>query len=305
MKEAVFRIRGHFQCKLNIIYIQMRTSLLLKKYRLIALFIVLFGLNLFQLGCTESSSSYAAITEVSPEEIIGKHIEGAKIFELQCARCHGINGAGSSAPSLQRKELNSAPDNEALFSIIKFGIPGSEMPGTWLLSDEDIKLLAGYVRSLGSVATQPIPGDAVNGRMIYDTKGSCTTCHMIEGFGGSLGPDLTNIGSVRAPEYIKKTLLTPGFDKEEGALANTSDGFLKYLMVEIITNKQERYKGMRVNQDAFSIQIKDVNNQINSLRMKEIKSMNKLYGESFMPSVAEVLSAEEIDDLVAYLSNRK
>src|ERR1700733_11690503 len=43
---------------------------------------------------------------------------GKKIFESQCALCHGQTGTGGRGPSLNRAKLAKAPDDEALWKVI-------------------------------------------------------------------------------------------------------------------------------------------------------------------------------------------
>ena len=61
-------------------------------------------------------------------------------------------------------------------------------------------------------ATEPV----ARGRQVY-RKLDCGRCHVIDGSGGRLGPDLGRIGSVAdsrrpgaAEEYIQESITTPG-----------------------------------------------------------------------------------------------
>lgn len=51
-----------------------------------------------------------------------------------------------------------------------------------------------YLVYADPVETQPLTEDAVRGRMLWQTS-NCQTCHQLYGFGGFLGPDLTNVAS--------------------------------------------------------------------------------------------------------------
>src|SRR5450432_1631307 len=84
---------------------------------------------------------------------------GQKLFTSQCALCHGVAGGGGRGPSLTRAKLNHAEDDAALRGVIQNGIP-PEMPGAWQLSPREAASVAAYVRSLGSVAAEPLAGDA-------------------------------------------------------------------------------------------------------------------------------------------------
>ena len=59
--------------------------------------------------------------------------------------------------------------------------------------------------------------------------------------------------------------------------------------------------GIRVNEDSFTLQIKDDSNRYHTFRKGDIKSITYQMNESLMPSFDETLSESEIEDLVAYL----
>src|SRR5215831_33869 len=73
---------------------------------------------------------------------------GEKIFVAHCALCHGIGATGGRGPALNRAELRRASDDQAMFRVIQNGIEGTEIPGAWQLSNNEIKDLVEYVRSL-------------------------------------------------------------------------------------------------------------------------------------------------------------
>ena len=108
-------------------------------------------------------------------------LRGEKLFQTQCALCHGPKGEGGRGPMLTRAKLSHAPDDAALITILTDGIRGTEMPGVGAMSDREVRLTAAYVRSLGKVALKPVPGDATRGSGIYAGKGNCAGCHSIHG----------------------------------------------------------------------------------------------------------------------------
>src|SRR5579883_1099745 len=85
---------------------------------------------------------------------------GKKLYEGFCSLCHGQTGTGGKGPSLAQPKLSRAPNDEALVAVIQGGIPGTEMPGFWQLTDNEAQLLAKYVRSMGRVEVEKLPGDA-------------------------------------------------------------------------------------------------------------------------------------------------
>ena len=217
--------------------------------------------------------------------------QGKKIFVGQCALCHGIGGTGGRGPALNRPDLPRAPDNRALFSLIKNGIPDTEMPEAWQRTDREIWQVAGYVRSLGRTAVAKLPGDPNRGRQVYDSKGGCGTCHIIGGIGGSVGPPLSDIGARRSAAYLREALDNPGASVPEG-----------FLVVTIVKKDGQKVRGMRLNEDSFTIQLRDASGDFHSFRKLELAEVNKEPGVSTMPSYRDVLSTSEIDHVVAYLA---
>src|ERR1700691_766478 len=148
-------------------------------------------------------------------------LNGEKLFQVHCVRCHGPNGEGARGPMLARAKLSRAPDDAALLRIIEDGIRGTEMPGAGAMSDREMRQTAAYVRSLGKVAQRLVPGDRAHGATIYTGKGNCAGCHSIHGEGGVVGPDLSTIGDSRSAAYLRESIVDPGAAVPEGYLLLT------------------------------------------------------------------------------------
>ncbi|MCC6991556.1 MAG: hypothetical protein IT181_21325, partial [Acidobacteria bacterium] len=72
--------------------------------------------------------------------------------------------------------------------------------------------------------------------------------------------------------------------------------------VTIVTSAGKTVRGRRTNEDTFSVQLVGDAGELVTVVKAEIKSMDA--GKtSPMPSVANVLSTDEVADLVAYLLN--
>lgn len=232
-------------------------------------------------------------SQLTPKETV----EAQRLFANHCGRCHGLKGGGGTGPSLQRSMLVHAPDDESLASIISYGIPGTGMPGSWMLSPAEIQILVIHVRQLGKTVEAPVKGDKSRGKELFVQKGACLTCHIVKGKGGSLGPDLTGIGQRRGPDYLREAIQHPGKNKPLDAR-----GFLTYLVVEAELKTGTRVRGVRINEDSFSIQIRSADNQIHSFRKNDLKTLHIRQEESLMPSFENTFSPEEINNLTAYLS---
>jgi putative heme-binding domain-containing protein len=231
-----------------------------------------------------------------PARSSGDLARGQRLFAAQCARCHGLKGTGGSGPGLNRARLRRAADDQALFDLIKEGIPGTEMPETWQMDDRAIRQVARYVRSLGRAEVTPLPGDPAKGKALY-ARSDCSRCHTVRGQGGVLGPDLTDVGARRGAAHLRRVLLDPGSSK-----LLDSSGYLAFLNVLVATRDGRVVQGMRVHEDSFSIELRDADNRLHSFEKHELTETKREPAASVMPSYAQSLAGNEIDDLVAYLS---
>ena len=166
------------------------------------------------------------------------------------------------------------------------------MPGFWNINDREVIQLAGYVRSLGQIAPVSLPGDAARGRALFENKGACLGCHIVHGTGSSLGPELTGVGARRSGTYLHDVLTKPAAALPEG-----------FLMVRVTPKDGKSVRGMRVNEDTFTIQLRDAANHFHSFRKSDLTSLERESSQTFMPDYQSKLTAAELDDLVAYLAS--
>jgi cytochrome c oxidase cbb3-type subunit 3 len=239
------------------------------------------------------------VAKTSPSDIAA----GKELYEATCSKCHGLDGGGSDGPSLQ-----GAPQrlgDQATGDIIRGGIPGTGMNGFGSLSADETGQVIGYLRTLGNTADMEVAkGDPAKGKAVYDSSG-CTACHIISGEGGGVGPELTRVGSMRGPSYLRTTLLTPGaiLPKEGGAMERGR--FTQFLFVHVVTKDGKSVDGTRVYEDSFTIELKDATGQFHSFRKLDLREWKKEPGKSVMPSFKDALTATQLDDLVAYLASLK
>lgn len=224
---------------------------------------------------------------------------GEQLFMTLCARCHGILGEGGEGPSLKRAELAHAPDDEALVAVIVGGIPGTGMPGSRQLRGNDGADVAAYVRSLGRLPPEQMPGDPAAGRLVYENDGNCSSCHILSGVGNGIGPELTGVGLRRNAEYLRRSVTNP--DADQPKLVDRFRGSLNAFLTVRIVSERGTYEGMRVNEDAFTVQMRDLSGQLYSFEKADLISYEKVMGHSLMPGYNSTLSARQIDDVVSYL----
>ena len=61
----------------------------------------------------------------------------------------------------------------------------------------------------------------------------------------------------------------------------------------------------RVNEDSFSIQVRDPQGKLHSFLKSELTELQKDWGKSAMPSYKGLLTDPELTDLVAYLASQR
>ena len=212
---------------------------------------------------------------------------GQALFEAQCAYCHGADGAGGRGANLARAALRHAPTDDALFRVVNRGLAGTDMPGNAMSARETWQVVA-FVRSLGRVKREPLPGDAARGAKLYEAVG-CAACHTIRGRGGPTGPDLTDVGARSSPAYIRRSIVDPQ--------ADVPDGFKQ---VRVVTREGRRMTGVVVNEDTFSIQFRDAGGTLYSYFKEELAEL-AADRRTTMPGFRERLEPAALDDLVAFL----
>ena len=217
--------------------------------------------------------------------------EGERLYRINCGVCHGMEGDTGRGARLARRTYLRGNSDAELFDLIEAGIPGTDMPGLWLDEDAIWKILL-FVRTFAataSAACEPGSGDAVAGKQVFDNSGSCLACHTVGQKGGRLGPDMTYAGVTFSPDQIRKALVDPA-----------SDIAKRYGTVRIVTGEGEQVEGIWINENAYNIFVMDRSEEIRSFRKAELKSLEQP-DESLMPAYGNLLSNEDIENLIAYL----
>jgi len=215
---------------------------------------------------------------------------GRKVYIGKCGHCHGQNGEGGRGATLNTGQFRHGNSDREIFLIIRNGIPNTEMPGTFNAPEVDVWRIVAYVQQLNRQGLkETATGDAAAGLLVYGKNG-CGACHRINGKGGFLGPDLSDIGAKRAVRHLRESLLEPNADLP-----------LDYRTVEVITITGKRSSGIHLNEDEYSLHLRDSQGSLLSFLKSELKEI-KLPRESLMPDYKS-LSKDELENLVGYLSS--
>lgn len=218
---------------------------------------------------------------------------GRELYLTSCSGCHGATAEGGRGPNLITGRNARRAGDEELFDMIKNGVPGSDMPPS-SLPDEKVWQIAAYVRNLSAPAyEQNLPGDVEAGKALFYGAGGCTSCHMIRGSGGYLGPDLTNIGMTVNAKQLREGLLEPNRRITEG-----------YRPVEVMFPDGRKITGVAKNNSNYSIQMLDGDGRLHLLDKADLAEV-RFREKSWMPDdYGERFSEAQIENLLAFLSRQ-
>src|ERR1700733_13039612 len=178
---------------------------------------------------------------------------GHALYNRTCTACHGIDGAeGERAPALVGDRRFFRLSENSIFETIKGGIGGTAMPAfAGSLADDDIWRIVVFIRAMrGSASETDVAGNVEHGKAIFDGKGGCLKCHMLNGKGGTIGPDLSNIGAQVTLQPLRQSLT------QEGPIPPG------YRPIRVVTVKGETVEGIAKNEDAFSVQVLDFHDRL-------------------------------------------
>ena len=200
-----------------------------------------------------------------------------------CSGCHGESAKGGRGPDLTTGTWRwGGSDQELLRNIVK-GIPGTAMPG-FAMPDADAKTIIAHLRSLVPAAPkETVRGDASEGQESFFGSSQCSQCHMIQGRGGRLGPDLSRIGRRKGYGAIRASVR----QKDH------------YESVSIVLTSGAIISGQKKNEDTYSMQIMDSKERLQSYLKKDVSGIQKVK-ESIL--AGQALSDTQADGLAAFLA---
>ena len=141
-----------------------------------------------------------------------------------------------------------------------------------------------------------LDGDPARGRIIFmdDQRAQCNRCHIVEGLGRNVGPDLSKIGEKLSRQALYEAILNPS-----AAIAH------EYEVYVLETEWDGDYVGFIQRESDTHVDIIDAAGEVNHVAKPDIvtRRRNPL---SLMPAgLAAAMTAEELTDLVAYLETLK
>lgn len=216
--------------------------------------------------------------------------DGQQQFLANCAACHGPEGDAVPGVDLGHGKFRRASSDDDLIRIIQKGIEGTAMPPSNFTNFQAGSIVA-YLRDMAeSTSRGSLPaGDAAQGKIVFEGKGACLTCHRVKGAGARLGPELTDIGALRRAVEIERSVLDPD------AEILPQNRFFRVVTKDGVTTT-----GRLLNQDAFTVQLFDDKERLSSFSKSNLQEY-AFIDKSPMPTYRGKLSPKELADLVSYL----
>ncbi len=137
-------------------------------------------------------------------------------------------------------------------------------------------------------------GDPVDGRVMFNTKGTCAKCHVVNGMGKEVGPNLSEIGKKLSRQALFESILFPS--------AGISHNYESYTVILASGNV---VNGLLVNKTADTVTLKDIESISRTFKMDDIDEIvpQKI---SLMPAdLQKVLTQEELINIVEYMTTLK
>jgi cytochrome c oxidase cbb3-type subunit 3 len=233
---------------------------------------------------------------------------GESQFRANCAFCHGLGARGGGrGPDLTRVQKHHGTADSDLFHTINEGIPGTAMPpnGTTPqgvgMTPEEIWQVITYIRSVEKKSTESA-GDAVHGKNLFYGAAACSTCHMVNGKGGRLGPDLSATGSARALDYLIQSMREPSRRLAGGISEAMKEFPQEYETVTVEAADGSKYQGVILNEDNFTLQMLDIREQVHLFEKDQLRKFTKSR-ESLMPAYDQkMLPDKDLQDIIAFLT---
>ena len=227
---------------------------------------------------------------------------GRDLYAQTCQSCHGPAGQGSDrGPALATTALLHGNTDADLFRSIRSGVPGTQMAGFPGLSDSDTWRLVTYLRTLqgsGSSSSPVSNGDPSAGESLFFGAAGCANCHEVNARGGIVGPDLSGAGSL-SPAVLRLKIVDPNNPAAQTTVRGSRGSAPRTVTVK--TTDGREIKGVRRNEDTFSLQMMDLSGQLHLLDKRALASVTIDERSLHPPDYKTRLADSDVSNLVAYL----
>jgi len=158
---------------------------------------------------------------------------------------------------------------------------------------QKVKRLGTVIRAEGLLATK---GDAARGKdVFFKTTGlQCATCHKVQGQGGQVGPDLSDVGKRLSKRQILESILDPSKDIDP-----------KYAAYIVEVDDGRQLSGLIVERTDKELTVRDPQGKDTKVLLTKVVSQIPSK-KSLMPDqLLRDLTAEQAADLLTFLESLK
>jgi putative heme-binding domain-containing protein len=220
---------------------------------------------------------------------------GRGLYQANCLGCHGDDGDAVAGADLSTGRFRYASTDEDLIRLIRAGIPNTPMPPHQAMSVGELRTVVAFLRALPTGGgrsllddREVLIGNAARGELIFNGNSQCSTCHGINGGGMLLSPDLAGIGAQRSPGSLEQSILQPDAEIRSGSR-----------FYQLVDEAGVQVTGKLLNQDTHSVQLMNEEQKLVAYSKSEISDYGFI--GSPMPSYLDILSPDEVADVVAYM----
>src|SRR3954452_7686459 len=134
-------------------------------------------------------------------------------------------------------------------------------------------------------------GDAGRGEKIFRRADlSCMKCHAVAQAGGSVGPDLSPVGSISPIDYVVNSILNPNLAVKE-----------QYVTRRVLTADGQIITGIQIDRDDQKLRLRDATGKLVVIPIADID--DEAEGKSLMPQgLTKFLTEQEFLDLAKFVS---
>ncbi len=134
-------------------------------------------------------------------------------------------------------------------------------------------------------------GDAKRGRVLFNTEATCVKCHIVNGVGREVGPNLSEIGKKLSRQAMYQSVLFPS--------AGISHNYESYT---ILMADGTQVTGLMTSETEETVSIKDINALTRTYNKDDVEFMKK-NETSLMPAdLQKVMTEQDLIDVVEYMT---
>ena len=137
-------------------------------------------------------------------------------------------------------------------------------------------------------------GSLANGRMVFFSTGTCHKCHVVDGMGREIGPNLTEIGSKLSRDAMFESVLYPS--------AGISHNFELWT---VVLDSGTTVNGMLTSNTDAEISIKGDDALVRSFKKSDVEELVKQKISMMPADLQKTMTTQELADVVEYMQSLK